>query len=179
METLKKCAPPSPVFNHLCMRCVITLLTPLKTHNRPPVILSCDSSSFSPFLPLSFPQSSPARSNRRKNYPGCPLISPESFFPGWKHCHPFSLSTVPPSPFYQCQMITSGETELGNNMRRVGQGERGQKHLLLYLLRPSIRPSILPLAPLMPSRHPTHAPHPCASRGRWQRPKPISKEFPC
>lgn len=52
VETLKKCAPPPPVFNHLCMWCVcvcvkkvegITQLTPFKMHTHPPFILPCNS----------------------------------------------------------------------------------------------------------------------------------------
>lgn len=75
---------------------------------------------FSPGLP--FPQS-----NRRKNYPSCPLISIESFFPGWKHCHPFSLHSLPFPLFISVKWLPQGETELGNNMRQVSQEESSHK----------------------------------------------------
>lgn len=115
---------------------------------------------FSPGLP--FPQS-----NRRKNYPSCPLISIESFFPGWKHCHPFSLHSLPFPLFISVKWLPQGETELGNNMRQVSQEESSHKKkkkiLLLYPLYPSTYPFFSLLYSLVPSHNPTHTLHPHAN----------------
>lgn len=90
---------------------------------------------FSPGLP--FPQS-----NRRKNYPSCPLISIESFFPGWKHCHPFSLHSLPFPLFISVKWLPQGETELGNNMRQVSQEESSHKKKKFSSSTHSIHPPI-------------------------------------
>lgn len=100
--------------------------------------------------PLSpFPRSAFTLVRRRKNYPSCPLISTQrAFSQGGNTVILFSLRC---SPFYQCQMITQGETELGNNMHQVSQGPK-----------PPLPASSVPLL-YCPPFVSTYALHPCAS----------------
>lgn len=138
---------------------------------------SCNSSLFSSFPPFSFPHPSLAHFNRRKNYPGCPLISPENFFPGWKHYHPFSLH-CPPFPL----LSVSNDYPGGNWAReQYASGEpsrvwpKNTRPLPAFFRHPSTYPS----SPLMPFHYPTKTLQPRASRIWWQSPKSISEEFPC
>lgn len=159
METLKKCAPSFP-----CLQSCVQVLRVCEQSGVNSFICehlfrNAQPYSFYSSFSLFSPQSSLSpRSNRRKNYPGCPSHLSGELFPRVETLPSFFSPLSPLSPFYQCQMITWGETELGNNMRQVGQGAPGQKHLLLLLLlpAPATRPSLHPSdSPQMPSHHPS------------------------
>ena len=113
---------------------------------------------------FSFPQPSLARFNKKTNYSSCPLISKESFFPGWKHCHPFfSLHNVPSFPPF---LSVSNDCPRGNwaqqqNVSGEPAGDRPEK-----LSPPLPALSIPPTSCLFdssPSHHSTLALHLCAS----------------
>lgn len=108
----------------------------------------------------------------QKNYPDCPLISPASFFPGWKHCHPFSLH-CPPFPL----LSVSNDYPGGNWARQqYASGEPGgeqPKTLLLYLLPPSTSSPIL-CCPITPPTHSTPVP----TEGGGRAPSPSQRNFP-
>lgn len=153
METLKKCAPSFP-----CLQSCVQVLRVCEQSGVNSFICKHLFSKRTTVLLLFFALSVFPRSNRRKNYPGCPSHLSGELFPRVETLPSFFSPLSPLSPFYQCQMITWGETELGNNMRQVGQGAPGQKHLLLLLLlpAPATRPSLHPSdSPQMPSHHPS------------------------
>ena len=113
--------------------------------------------------------------------PAVLLISPESFFPGWKHCHPFSLRCPPFPPFISVKWLPGGKLSSATICVRLARGSPAKNiSSSSYLLHLPDHPSICP-TPLKcpPITLPAHALHPCASRGPWQSPKPISEEFPC
>lgn len=116
----------------------------------------------------------PQTEDRQKNYPNCPLISPENIFPRRERLPSFLSSLSPAPPLINVKWFNRETLISTTILVGLARGSLAKAHFLLYLLHPSIFNS-----PLMPSHQlPPTLFIPRQPRGCGGTPSPSQGNFP-
>lgn len=113
--------------------------------------------------------------------PAVLLISPESFFPGWKHCHPFSLRCPPFPPFISVKWLPGGKLSSATICVRLARGRPAKTSppppptCSSY---PTIPPSVWLPSNALPSPFLPTLPTPVPAEGCGRAPSPSRRNFP-
>lgn len=162
----------------------ITVLTPFKMHKHTPVSLFRNSSSFCSMSSFVFyPSLLLPQFDRWNTYPGCPLTSPESFFPRVETLASFFSPSSPPlPPFISVKWLPKGKRSSPNNVAQVSQRGRSEVQINLLFSTGSLSPSTSypSLSPPLscPNINPPTLSAPVPAEGGGRGPSPSQRNFP-